>query len=151
MDVELALATGKEAADNTIIDGFKTVEKTVEGYGETDLGPTFMNYKVKDNSFNELEGKNITKEEAINIAKNMELGKMPKVQVTESGKGSDYHFYSISMENKKTKQISNMDITKKGGHPIWYILSRDVKEPKISLNEATNNATKFLLDNEFKI
>ena len=30
MDVELALATGKEHADNTIIDGFKTVEKQLK-------------------------------------------------------------------------------------------------------------------------
>lgn len=29
MDVELALASGKETTDNTIIDGFKAVEKTV--------------------------------------------------------------------------------------------------------------------------
>src|SRR5699024_1581018 len=31
MDVELALATQEEPADNTIIDGFETVEKKVEG------------------------------------------------------------------------------------------------------------------------
>jgi len=37
MDVEMALANGKEASDNTIIDGFKTVEKTVGGYGEEDV------------------------------------------------------------------------------------------------------------------
>ena len=43
-----------------------------------------------------------------------------------------------------------MDITKKGGHPIWYVLSRDVKEQKISLNEAGNIALKFLLDNEYR-
>lgn len=151
MDVELALASGKEPGDNTIIDGFKTVEKTVEGYEETDLGPAFLNLKVNDNSYNQLEGKNITKEEAIKKAeKYIGLGKDTEVQVTESGKGSDYAFYSISMENKKTKQISNMDITKKGGYPLWYVLSRDVKEQKISLNEASKKATQFLLDNEFK-
>jgi len=54
------------------------------------------------------------------------------------------------MTNKKTGQISNMDITKKGGHPLWYVLSRDVAEQKISLNEASNIATKFLLDHDFK-
>lgn len=31
MDVELALASGKEGTDNTIIDGFKTVEKLLKG------------------------------------------------------------------------------------------------------------------------
>ena len=151
MDVELALASGKEAADNTIIDGFKTVEKTVEGYEEVDLGPAFVNLKVNDNTFNELEGKNISKEEAVKKAeKYIGLGKGTEIKVTESGKGSDYGFYSISMENKKTGQVSNMDITKKGGHPVWYVLSRDVKEQKISLNEASKKATQFLLDNEFK-
>lgn len=40
MDVELALASGQKQMDNTIIDGFKTVEKNVEGYSETNFGPT---------------------------------------------------------------------------------------------------------------
>lgn len=48
MDVELALASGDEASDNTIIDGFKTVEKTVSGYEESDLGPTFSNMQNKN-------------------------------------------------------------------------------------------------------
>src|SRR5699024_5060613 len=37
MDVQLALATQDEPADNTIIDGFKTVEKTVKGFTESHL------------------------------------------------------------------------------------------------------------------
>lgn len=151
MDVELALATGKEQSDNSIIDGFKTVEKSVEGYSETDLGSTFLNLKANDNNYNHLEGAEISKEKAVEIAKKyVGVGKGAEIEVTESGKGSDYHFYSISMANKKTGQISNMDITKKGGHPLWYVLSRDVEEQKISLNEASNIATKFLLDHDFK-
>jgi spore germination protein len=35
MDVQTALANGKKSSDNTIIDGFKTVEKTANGYSET--------------------------------------------------------------------------------------------------------------------
>ncbi|WP_428908955.1 germination protein YpeB [Niallia sp. Krafla_26] len=152
MDVELALATGKEQADNTIIDGFKTVEKTVEGYAaDTDLGPAFVNMKVNDNSYNHLKGKEITKEEAIQKAKKyIGLGNEAKVQVTENGKGSDFGFYSISFEDKKTNQIANMDMTKKGGHPLWYMVSRDVKDQKISLNDAANKAVKFLTENGFK-
>ena len=69
MDVELALATGKEPADNTIIDGFKTVENSVEGYAETDLGAAFLNLKVNDNSYNHLEGEMVSKDEAVKIAK----------------------------------------------------------------------------------
>ena len=47
MDVELALASGKEATDNTIIDGFKTVKKTVTGYDERTLDPLLVNCKKR--------------------------------------------------------------------------------------------------------
>jgi spore germination protein len=147
MDVELALASGKENADNTIIDGFKTVEKTVGAYEEADFGTAFVNMQKDDDNYNNLKGNNITKEEAVNIAKKItSLGKDVEVKVTENGKGSDFGFYSVTVQENKTKQEANMDITKKGGYPIWYILSRDVNEQKMGLNEASNQAVKFLKD-----
>lgn len=150
MDVEMALATGKEAADNTIIDGFKTVEKTVEGYGEADLGPTFVSLEKKDTDLKYLKGKEITKDEAVAEAKKYaDFGNNVNVNVTENGDGSDYGFFSVSIQDKKTKQEASMDITKKGGYPIWYILSRDVNKQSISLNDASNNAIKFLKENGF--
>ncbi|WP_338470114.1 germination protein YpeB [Niallia sp. XMNu-256] len=151
MDVELALVSGKQQGDNAIIDGFKTVEKTVEGYDETDLGVAFVDMKVNDNSYDHLKGKTITKNEAVKVAKKfIGLSNDTQVQITENAKGSDYGFYSISFEDKKTNQISNMDITKKGGHPLWYMLSRDVKSQEISLNDAANRAVQFLKDHGFK-
>nr|WP_295972377.1 germination protein YpeB [uncultured Bacillus sp.] len=151
MDVELALATGNKQADNSIIDGFKTVEKSLEGYSETDLGSTFLNLNSNDNNYNHLEGKEISKKEAARLAKKyVGIDSDAKMEVTENGKGSDYGFYSISLKNEKTGQMSNMDITKKGGHPLWYVLSRDVQEQKISLNEAGNKAMQFLTDHDFK-
>lgn len=151
MDVELALVTNKESQDNTIIDGFKTVEKTVESYGETDLGPSFVSMKKEDENFKYLEGDEISKKEAITIARKYTgFSGDVDVKVTENGKGSDYGFYSISIRDKKTKEEANMDITKKGGYPIWYIVDRDVKEQKISLNDANNKAIQFLKDNDFE-
>lgn len=151
MDVELALATEEQPNDNTIIDGFKTVEKTVDGYGETDFGPTFVNMKKQDDGYKYLEGKDITKDEAKKIAKKYSgFGNNANIQVTENGKGSDVGFFSVSVQDKKTKQEANMDITKKGGYPIWFILSREVKDAKISLNDASNKAVKFLKDNDFE-
>lgn len=41
MDVEMALASNRDPADNTIIDGLKTVEKNVTSYSSTNFGPTF--------------------------------------------------------------------------------------------------------------
>lgn len=151
MDVELALASGKESTDNTIIDGFKTVEKTVAGYEESDQGPTFANMQKKDENFKKIKGKTITRQEAIKIAKNyMKFNGNAKVKVTENGKGADYGFYSVSIKNKQTAQEASMDITKKAGRPIWFINNRDIKKQVLSLNEADNKAAAFLKETGFK-
>lgn len=151
MDVELALASGKETTDNTIIDGFKTVEKTVEGFNETDQGLTFTNMQKKDENFQKVEGNPISKKEAEGIAKKyLKLDGNAEIKVTKNGKGADYGFYSVSIRNKKSGQEASMDITKKGGHPIWFINSRDVNKQAISLNDAENKARAFLEENGFK-
>ena len=151
MDVEMALATGKESADNTIIDGFKTVEKTVGAYSETDFGPAFINMQKKDENYEHLSGNSITKQEAIKTAKQYaNLGENVTVKVEKNGKGSNYGFYSVSLQNKQNNLEANMDITKKGGHPIWLIVARDVKKQSIGLNDATNKAIEFLKQHDFK-
>ena len=151
MDVELALASGKEMTDNTIIDGFKTVEKTVSGYDETNFGPTFANFQKKDENFQKINAKTISRQEALNEAKKyMKFDGNALVKVTENGKGSDYGFYSVSIKNKQTGQEASMDLTKKGGYPIWFIKYRDIKKQSISLNDAGNRAAAFLKETGFK-
>ena len=151
MDVELALASGKEPTDNTIIDGFKTVEKTVSGFAESELGPTMANMQKRDENYKKIKGKTISRQEAIQIAKKyMKFDGNAKVKVTENGKGSDYGFYSVSIQNKQTGQEASMDITKKAGHPIWFINNRDIKKQTLSLNEANNKAAAFLKETGFR-
>lgn len=143
MDVELALASGKEKTDNTIIDGFKTVETTVSGYDEADFGPTMANLKKKDENLNKITGKKISSQEAVNIAKNYTgFNRNSTVKVTQNGSGSDFGFYSVSL--KSAGQEVNMDVTKKGGHPIWFMNNRAVTKQAISLNEASNDAAAYL-------
>ncbi|MBP3039708.1 germination protein YpeB [Bacillaceae bacterium Marseille-Q3522] len=148
MDVEMALASGNETIDNKIIDGLKLVEKTVEGYEESNFGPTHVNMEREKSNFEHLKGRVITEDEAVEIAKkyaNMD-GKV-KVNSTENGDGASYGFYSVSLQEKGKE--ASMDITKKGGYPIWYIMSRDVNKSNIGLNEAANIAFQFLRDNQF--
>lgn len=150
MDVETALATGKGNTDNSIIDGFKTVEEKVSGYSETDLGQFLSSsIKKKEKGYKNLKGKTISKKEAAAIAKKYaKASGGAKVNVTEGGKGSDYAFYSVTVKDRSGE--TDMDITKKGGYPIWLIKNRDVKEQKISLNEAGNKAAEFLQKNGFE-
>lgn len=150
MDVELALASGQKQADNTIIDGFKTVEKNVEAYSESDFGASFTSMNKTGEGFDKLEGKKVNKEEAIKIAKTFVPNPVTDLKVTENGEGSSFGFYSVSMHDKENNTDIDMDLTKKGGHPIYLVQNRDIKENVISLNKATNNAREFLNEHGFE-
>ncbi|WP_042346336.1 germination protein YpeB [Bacillus massiliigorillae] len=146
MDVEMALASGKEASDNTIIDGFQTVEKKVSGYSEaSQFGPTHVSNKQKDERFRNIKGKEISKEEAIEIARKfVPFGKDAKVTIEESRKGSDFKFYSVTLSDPKSNTQLDLDLTKVVGYPIIFMNNRKVGEAKISLNEASEKAMEFL-------
>lgn len=148
MDVELALANGQEPSDNTIIDGFKTVEKKVEGYSETGFAQ-MTETETKVNDYSHLKGKELTKKQALKKAEEFITIKNKKdVLITESGEGSDYGFYSITVRNGNNQ--ANLDITKKGGHPLYLIQSRDIKKQKLSLNDGMNKAAQFLKEHGFQ-
>ncbi|KPB06690.1 germination protein YpeB [Bacillus sp. CHD6a] len=149
MDVELALSAKDQPQDNTIIDGFKTVEKNVEGYDEADFGPTFTSMNQEDKNFSQLQGKSITEEEAKKIAdKYLELEGNEKITITENGEGSKFGFYSLKIVDKN-QQDTFMDIAKKGGIPIYLVQNKESKKKNISLNEATEKARNFLKQNKF--
>ncbi|MCH1624769.1 germination protein YpeB [Fredinandcohnia quinoae] len=151
MDVELALASGEKQADNTIIDGLKTVEKNVAAYAESDFGATFTSMKKNNGKFTNIKGETIDKEKAKEIARKfLRLKSNVEISVVENGKGSENDFYSLTINEPDTKIDTYMDITKKGGYPIWVLRNRDVKNGKLSLNEASNNASKFLKENKFE-
>ncbi|MFZ3588626.1 germination protein YpeB [Bacillus sp. DJP31] len=150
MDVQLALATDQQQ-DNTIIDGFKTVEKNVEGYSEADFGPTFTSMNKEEKGFQYLTGGEITEEQAKKVAQDfLGLKGQEEIQVSENGKGSEYGFYSLAVDDPKAKTEIYMDVTKKGGYPIWVLRNRDVKEKNIGLNEAMEKAVSYLKDHKFQ-
>ncbi|MBW8349104.1 germination protein YpeB [Bacillus sp. IITD106] len=151
MDVELALASGKENADNTIIDGFKTVDKRAKGYDEENLqDPTVVSFQKKEQNFDHIKGKTITKEEALTLAQKYSgIKTINESRVVESGKGSPFHFYSVNLDDGKGDGAS-LDITKSGGYPIWLINHRDIGTQKLSLNDAMGKANNFLDKHGFK-
>ncbi|MBD8006386.1 germination protein YpeB [Bacillus norwichensis] len=151
MDVELALASGKEATDNVIIDGFKTVEKHATGYDEKNLqNPSIVSFQKRDENYKNLKGEKISKKEAVALAQKYSgINQPKKVEVTESRKGSAYGFYNVVLANNRGHEAT-MDVTKKGGYPIWFIDSREVNKPQVSLNEAMNKANDFLKRHDYK-
>ncbi|MGV3465761.1 MAG: PepSY1/2 domain-containing protein, partial [Heyndrickxia sp.] len=151
MDVELPLANGKEATDNTIIDGFKTVEKTAKGYDDANMdNPSFVSYSKKDQNYQHVKGKVMSKAEAEKIAKGYSSMKDANVvKVTESKKGAKFGFYSVTLKGKNNNE-EVMDISKKGGHPIWYMNQRKIGKQNMSLNDGEKNAISFLKNHHFE-
>ena len=152
MDVELALASEKEPLDNTIIDGFQTVEKNVEGYSEVSFGPEIeKKLQKKEQLYSNLKGEPISSEKAKKIARNfLNLDKDAKITVGETGKKSQYAAYNLVIENGDRKNEIYMDISKNGGHPLWVLNNRDIKENKMGLNKASEQAASFLKEHGFK-
>ncbi|WP_173916282.1 germination protein YpeB [Halobacillus sp. Marseille-Q1614] len=142
MDVELALATNDENGDNTIINGFKTVEKSMDGFQETNRENGFA-IETQQMSNPKIEGKEINEDQARNIAKDWfgDSGNS-KITITKSGKGADIPTITASYQKGETNGY--MDISQNGGYPLTLMVSRQVNEPKIGLNEASIEAEKYL-------
>ncbi|TXL67871.1 germination protein YpeB [Cerasibacillus terrae] len=149
MDVELALATQEEPLDNTIIDGFKTVEKKVEGYAETNMDSPIIGEIGKKQDLTNLDGKKISKKNAITYGKKLFNIKDHKdIQLSQSGEGSDTPLYTLSYEGKDKRAYLDMSVH--GGHPISLLIERPIEKKELSLNEGFERAKKYIEENDFK-
>ncbi|WP_082233976.1 germination protein YpeB [Halobacillus massiliensis] len=142
MDVELALATDDENGDNTIINGFKTVEKSMDGFQKTN-NENGIAMETQNTSAPKVEGKEINDKQAEKIARDWfkNIGNS-KMTITKSGKGADVPTITASYQKGETNGY--MDISQKGGYPLTLMLSRQVNEPAIGLNQASEEALKYL-------
>lgn len=144
MDVETALATEEKAEDNTIIDGFKTVDKRVAAYPELDWGPSVASIYDK-RSVKMLGGQPVTAEEikakAVKLAA---AGGNEQVDVKENGKGTEWASYTATVTSPNHKQPINMDFTREGGLLISYNDNREVGPAKVSMKQAVTKAGEFL-------
>lgn len=143
MDVQLALATQDEQSDNTIVDGFKTVEKKVEGFAESNVDSALTGTSAEEHEYQNLTGEKIDKKTASKRGQELlNVKNTDNLTVTESGDGADVPIYSISFQNGNKNGY--LDITKQGGHPLTLLVNRQVKEQKISLNQGLEKAKEYL-------
>ncbi|MFC0299414.1 germination protein YpeB [Virgibacillus soli] len=143
MDVQLALATQDEQADNTIIDGLKTVEKKVEGYAEGNDDSPLIGPNTEDHTFENVKGKKISEQEALEQGQRIfHIKDTSKVKVTKTGDGATNPLYSLSYEENDKRAY--MDISEKGGHPITLLVNRTMDEKKLSLNDGYEAARKYI-------
>jgi len=149
LDVEEVMASKTQKLDNSIIDGFKTVDKKVGNYPEINWGPAVASVYSK-RSVKMLSGQNATTEEIKKKASTF-LGdhKITDVKVVENGAKTEYASYSVTGKRKDTQTVVHLDYTKRGGHLISYMDTRDIGAKKISKDQAMEAAQKFLNEHNY--
>lgn len=149
IEKEMEAATREEPADNTIVNNFKVMNKSVQGYSETEWGAGLpaiddLNGEMKK----ALKGKEVSKQEAEKIARRyLDMDKQVPVHVSDTGDGLEYAAYTIVIDDPEHETNYYMDMSVKGGEPIWFLQDRQIQEQNISLNQAVENAKEFLKKN----
>ena len=149
MDVEMLLASGEEAQDNDIIDGFKLMNKKVGEYGDLDWGPsvTAMNRRMAMKS---VEGEPIAPEEAAALAAKFFGAPDPgALQVAENGKDTDFATYTVQLPASGGSGGKQVEYTKRGGRLVYFLAERDVAETRIDIGEAADAGKEFLARHGF--
>ncbi|MGZ0053185.1 germination protein YpeB [Brevibacillus gelatini] len=152
MDVETALASDDKKSDNTIIDGFQTIEKKVQEFPDLDWGVGIQSLdKKKQQRIKGIDGKPVSPEEAKKSAlKFLRLNTQDaKVEVDENGKGQTYTAYSVRVIPNGQKAAINLDVTKRGGKVVWMMSEREIGEEKLDMKQAQERGEEFLRERGF--
>lgn len=148
MDAETAMATQEQTMDNTIVDGFRTVNKKVQEYPEIDWGPSVSSIYAK-RTVKKLDGLPLTKEQIQSKAAKFSEADRSKIQVQENGKGTDWESYTATIDHAKNGKLM-MDFTRNGGMLISYSDTRPIGTKKVSRQDAMAKADQFLTNKGYK-
>lgn len=142
MDVEVALATN-EPGDNTILDGLKTIEDNSDQFNSTDNGGVFNLNSKSEGEEIKFDGKTYNEEEVRGfVTEQFELDENVDMNITTTGKGSNIPMYNVSFDTGELHGYA--ELTQQGANMISYMLTREMGEAQISLNEAMNQAKELL-------
>lgn len=148
MDVELALVTNDET-ENTIINGFRTVEDNTGKFSEDKAGFDIMNTSTKMKEFKYITGENKTEEEILQMSKEIvEMKDDTAIQITKSGEASLLSNYNIMYQEADLNVF--MDIAEQGAHPITILVNRRIKAQKLNLNDGLIEAENFLKEFDYQ-
>lgn len=146
MDVESILASGKQGSDNSIIDGFKLIDKRVAGYEDLETSmDTQTSDEVRIQKLKKLSGKDISESEAIRIALSfMDLNEDTNVKIEKNSDKAIFAAYDVSIPDPDNDATIMIEVTKKGGQVMWMLSSRQVENANVSLTNAEVKAARFL-------
>ncbi|MBM7633551.1 germination protein YpeB [Geomicrobium sediminis] len=148
-DVERELMSEQNPGEGTMVSSFKSIDQKAKGFSENnwndDAGFSLDVNKrlakvVKDKE-------ELSEEEIIKKAKAfLDLPTTVDAKAEKLGEGMPYKGYQVVIEDSDGERNYMIDMTERGGLPVWALQSRDITEPKIGLNEASERAKEFLED-----
>ncbi len=147
MDVETLLARGDDKGnDNSIIDGFKLIDKRVAGYEDLETSmDTQSSEEVRIEKLKNIKGKEVTEKEAKEIALSfIGMTDHENVKVTKNSDKAIFAAYDVSIQDDTTNSEIIIEVTKKGGQVIWMLNGRNIENDNLSLENAEVKATRFI-------
>ncbi|WP_040981432.1 germination protein YpeB [Oceanobacillus jeddahense] len=143
MDVEQALLSTDEEKDNEMVNSFQALEDSFDTSTEETPEDSTTSTRTEDHSYKNITGDDLTEEEAMKEAEKI-FGKENGTDwtISTSGDGALTPMYSISYEENGERGYA--DLTVKGGHPLHLLVSRDIEEKQLSLNEGYEIAEDYL-------
>ncbi|MEA4846105.1 MAG: germination protein YpeB [Clostridiaceae bacterium] len=140
----------KRASEDAVEVSFGNIEDKFNEYPSLIYDGPFSD-NVIEGKPKGLDGEDINLEKAKEKAKKF-IGedKVGKIIETSSGKGKIHTFglEASPKDNEKGNAI-NIDITKKGGYVLWMLNPRDIPEKKLTDQQASDKAQKFLKEQGF--
>jgi spore germination protein len=147
MDVEIALASEDQTMDNTIVQGFQTIDEGVSQFTETNWNPTMAN--VSDQDQKSLKGPKMSKEQVKEkVAQFLGIQSTQNINITETGQGTDYLFYSVTARRNGEEDTVNMDVSPVGGHVLWMMDHREIGPVRLNMEQAEEEALEFAQDHD---
>ncbi|MDQ0337766.1 spore germination protein [Caldalkalibacillus uzonensis] len=145
MDVELAVASENTELSKDILDGIETLNKQVEGYIETEWGAEEPKYtEIQSQKGKLIKGQEISKNEALKkVQAFLGLKGDLDAKVEEAG-GREVETYKLRFDHPERDSTVTVDVSKKGGHILWFLDSRDIEQTEIGLYDAQQKALDFL-------
>lgn len=140
----------KETNKNMITTNFLNIEEKMQEYPELIYDGPFSEHIKKRKS--NLKGRNIDKKEIKEIAKNF-IGDKIKYETTCICEIEHSRVPAYVVELKSTQEkdnIATMAISKTGGHVLWMLDTRRIKETRILEKEGIKIAQDFLEKKGYK-
>ena len=138
-----ALRRGENLTNHVIVDGFTNIENKVKSYPEMQFDEGIQKLEREPRP---IAGKEITEEEALEIARNFFnklSGPVSNVEMAFDANGK-IPTYGISGLREETNSPTYVEVTKKGGHIIEMYTNRQIGEGVLEIEEGERVARDFL-------